>query len=107
MEALGLQFRGGRTLLHWAAREGHEGVIRMLLDYHTEINAPITVLGRPLQEACMYSHISCAKLLIERGASVRDQDDMGYTTLHEIARQNRLAIADSVLNKGPDIEAYS
>lgn len=101
------KFRGGRTPLHWAARGGHEGVIRMLLDHHAEMNAPTTALRRPLQEACMHGHISCAKLPIEKGASVRDQDDIGYTALHEIARQNRLAIAESVLNKGPDIEAYS
>ena len=62
------------TPLYLAAREGHAGVINVLLEYNASLTAP-TIYGHvPLHTASAYGHAAIVKLLIDAGADVNVVD---------------------------------
>jgi ankyrin repeat protein len=80
----------GYSALHWACREGHEHVVKALLDGKYEgrgatVNLLAIHRGIALNAASYYGHESVVRLLLARGAKQELQNDIydiGYTALH-------------------------
>lgn len=58
----------GSTPLSWAARQGHEVVVRLLLDNGTDISIANRSDWTALQLAALNSHDGVKQLLVIRGA---------------------------------------
>lgn len=73
----------GYNSLHYAARNGHLEICKLLLQRGIEVDAA-TRAGRAtaLQRAASQSRTEIVKLLLERGANPNAQDADGYTALH-------------------------
>lgn len=73
------------ALQHYAARNGHCGVCRLLLEAGASVDAQ-TRSGEvtPLHRASYSGHINIVSLLIQHGASVCHSDTDGKTPLHKV-----------------------
>lgn len=80
----------GYTALHYAARNGHYEVCKVLLENGADVNA-LTRSGHAtaLHRAATQDHSEIVKLLLNKGADPNIGDADGYTALH------RAVMADS------------
>ncbi|GAQ78214.1 hypothetical protein KFL_000090600 [Klebsormidium nitens] len=72
--------QGGYTPLHYAARNGHQDICRLLLERGAVVDAR-TPAGRatPLHRAAYGGHVDIVKLLLRHGADPRAKDADGQT----------------------------
>jgi len=69
------------TLL-WAAKDGHEAVVRLLLDRGAVIESRDTSYGQsPLSWAAEKGHEAVVRLLLDRGADTESRSKTGKTPL--------------------------
>lgn len=71
----------GETLLHHAARAGHERVMRAVLRAGTDAGAADDFGQTPLHAAAGAGHAGAVALLLEAGASAAARDQDGRTPL--------------------------
>jgi ankyrin repeat protein len=58
-----------RTPLSWAAKRGHKGIVKLLLEKGADVNAATVSFGQtPLYWASENGHVDVVKLLLEKGA---------------------------------------
>ena len=69
------------TPLHLAAREGHAGVVNVLLKHNASLTALSTYNRTPLHTASLCSHAAIVKLLIDAGAEVNVVDANNDTAM--------------------------
>jgi ankyrin repeat protein len=72
----------GLAPLHFAAREGHEGLISFLIERKANVNIKNSSGATPLHEAARSGKVSVIKLIIKNGAEVNAQDASGNSVLH-------------------------
>jgi ankyrin repeat protein len=72
----------GRTPLHFAAREGHLGLLSFFIDKNAQINMKDASGATALHEAARTGNIDAMELLLSRGADPNAQDAKGNTALH-------------------------
>src|SRR5699024_279691 len=70
----------GRTALAFAARYGHTGIVRLLLDNGANVNAT-NVNQTALSYAAEYGHDAIVKLLLDKGADIDATEAFGWTAL--------------------------
>jgi hypothetical protein len=63
----------GRFAVVWASMNGHEKVVRILLDHGADVNAQDSYYGNALQAACSEGHDNIVQSLLVRGAIVNTQ----------------------------------
>ena len=70
------QDEDGMLLIHWAADRGDACMIRMLLDFGSNLNATDELGQTPLHYSSACGHQDCIQLLIQAGAdrSIKDKD---------------------------------
>jgi len=71
--------RFGRSLLWYAATNGHTEAVRLLLDRGARSSARDMVGWMPLHAACYHGHVDVARLLLERRAEVDARTHAGQT----------------------------
>ena len=76
-----------RAPLHRAAKYGHIGVVRLLIDNKADINAKDKYGCTPLHCAAYYGHEAIVTLLIANGAQVNARSKAGTTPLG-VAKEN-------------------
>jgi ankyrin repeat protein len=72
----------GRTPLHFAARDGHLGLLDFFLDRKAQINIKDASGAAALHEAARAGNIAAMELLLSRGADPDTQDAKGNSALH-------------------------
>nr|XP_033338849.1 ankyrin repeat domain-containing protein 39 [Megalopta genalis]XP_033338850.1 ankyrin repeat domain-containing protein 39 [Megalopta genalis] len=84
----------GYTALHYAARNGHYEVCKMLLENGAAVNAQ-TPCGHAaaLHRAAMQGHIDIVKLLLKFGANANLKDIDGYTALHKALAAGSVSVS--------------
>ena len=106
---LDVRGRYGMNSLHAAARSGNFEVVRILIEYNP---ADIDSRGRdgwtPLIWASRGDHFkdgSVLRLLLEHGADINAQDEMGRTVLHWGTISEKLEVVRLLLEHGADVGA--
>ncbi|MCX5674731.1 MAG: ankyrin repeat domain-containing protein [Planctomycetota bacterium] len=69
---------GGMTALLWAARNGREDIVRLLLDKGAKINQGAFAFKTPLAYAKEAGHAAVADLLSARGATMQDYESKAF-----------------------------
>jgi len=72
----------GLAPLHFAAREGHEGLISFLIERKAGVNIKNSSGATPLHEAARSGKVSVINLIIKNGAEINTQDANGNSVLH-------------------------
>ena len=99
------QDNDGRTPLHMAASDGHEGVAELLLSNKANVDARDQNGRTPLHEAAASGHQLVAKLLLEHKAVVDATDHNRRTPLHSAASYGRTSVAELLLASKADVNA--
>ncbi|KKZ63967.1 hypothetical protein EMCG_01721 [[Emmonsia] crescens] len=102
----------GETALHVAARFGHDGCAKALLDgsYDQRANTELaenTYSWTPLFIACVDGSLGVVELLIDAGADLERADSSGWTAKEHAALRGHMAIARRLAEATPPIEASS
>ncbi|KAF2174539.1 ankyrin, partial [Zopfia rhizophila CBS 207.26] len=69
----------GRTPLLRAAKNGHEAVVRLLVELGADVNARSNDGWMALRWAAENGHEAVVRLLLERGAGVNVKSNNGWT----------------------------
>ncbi|XTI82236.1 ankyrin repeat-containing domain protein, partial [Cenococcum geophilum] len=70
----------GRVPLHWAAIEGHEAMVKLLLDHNANIDTKDEDEWAALHWAAIREHSAVVQLLLENRADVEAADGSEYGT---------------------------
>ena len=94
------------TNLHWAAANGYEDVLRLLLENGADVNTRDADGRNALYYALFTedSKRSIAQLLLEAGADIEQLDTDGYRLLHHAAVMSDLENMSLLLDLGASIE---
>jgi ankyrin repeat protein len=93
------------TPLSLAAAQGHEAIVKLLLENGAEIEAKDKYGQTALSQACRGGHEAVIKLLLKNEADIEAKDKYGQTPLSQTAEEGHEAIVKLLLEKGVDIEA--
>ena len=74
----------GETALHQASKNGHMGIVELLLSSNADPTMKTKVGKTPMHYASTQGHINIMKLLYDTGADLKAQDMHLLTPLHEV-----------------------
>lgn len=74
----------GSTLLHHAARAGQLDVMELLITRGADLNAKSHTGWTPLRDAIVGHQAAALRLLLQRGADPRIEDDGGLSAIHHV-----------------------
>ncbi|KAE9619647.1 hypothetical protein Lal_00038167 [Lupinus albus] len=88
-----------------AAQHGDVVSLRRALDNLTgSIDEPVEDGDTALHLTCLYGHLECVQLLLERGANLEAKDDDGAIPLHDACAGGFTQIVQLLFNKANDTE---
>lgn len=83
----------GTTALHWAARNNHYDMLRVMIEKGVDVNitedSPANPGNTPLHTACIYGSVEAARILEESGADDSIQNVDGETPAHLAVMKKR------------------
>ena len=91
--------------LHVASREGHIGVVHVLLQHNVDVNAKCTSFKTwtPLHFASDRGYAKVAQLLLEHGANINAQSTLKTTPLIAASFHGHLEVVRLLLSNGADV----
>ncbi|KAJ5148178.1 hypothetical protein N7526_001530 [Penicillium atrosanguineum] len=97
----------GESALTWAARNGHERVVELLLGKGANFDGLTNkILGQKLLSwAVKNGYETIVRLLLEKGADFESTDNKSYTPLSWAAKRGHEAIVRLLLEKGANFES--
>ena len=97
--------RNNYTGIHWAARNGHLAIVRLLLEAGADKDAGKQNGITALQLASLYGHLGVVRLLLEAGADKDAAIQVGATAIHAAAENGHLNIVRLLLDARADKDA--
>ncbi|CAH2790751.1 MAG: FOG: Ankyrin repeat [uncultured Caballeronia sp.] len=86
----------GWTPLHYAATNGHDDVVRALLDHSAYIDAGSPNGTTPLMMAARGGHLSTVKLLLDEGADLQVKNQIGLTAVDFATQYHEKDVAEGL-----------
>ncbi|KAI9868593.1 MAG: Ankyrin repeat and death domain-containing protein 1A [Trichoglossum hirsutum] len=100
--------KDGRTPLSWAAGEGHEAAVKLLLGSGTaDVNSRSNSDRTPLSWAALNGHAAIVQLLLEQEAEVDTHDIEKRTPLSFSAGSGHQEVAELLLKSGTNVDSRS
>jgi ankyrin repeat protein len=96
---------GETSVLHVAARQGHDDFVRLLLASGAEVDARDRLVATPLHLAAQYGHDEVVGLLLAAHANVDSRKNGGLTPLHLAANYGRFPVVKRLLAARADTNA--
>jgi ankyrin repeat protein len=99
----------GNGALHRAARRGHPGIIRLLLQHGIQVNNGTLKLDRfrtrhtMLCDAARHGNLECVQILLQNGVGLDARCGVGHTALLEAAEWYRDEVVQYLLSQGADV----
>ncbi|GLT25743.1 hypothetical protein SLA2020_008530 [Shorea laevis] len=88
-----------------ATQIGDADALRVAIDnLNGSINEPVEDGDTALHLACLYGHLPCVQLLLERGANLEAKDEDGAVPLHDACAGGFTEIVQLLLNSANDTE---
>ncbi|XLR55363.1 hypothetical protein S83_006035 [Arachis hypogaea] len=88
-----------------AAQLGDLSALRIALDnLQGSIDEPVEDGDTALHLTCLYGHLECAQLLLDRGANLEANDEDGALPLHDACAGGYTQIVQLLLNRAGDAE---
>ncbi|XP_066278481.1 ankyrin repeat domain-containing protein 17-like [Branchiostoma lanceolatum] len=97
--------RKGESPLHWAARDGHFGIVSALLRGGVDVNTRDSMQRTPLHEAAVNNHIATIQDLLVAGADVNARDIAQSTPLHDASTKGHHETVQALLVALADVNA--
>ena len=97
--------KDGRTPLHYAARQGCDEVVNLLITRGANVNAKNKIGNTPLHLATQLGQGKAARLLIQEGAKVNARDQESRTPLHLAAQLGQGKAARLLIQEGAKVNA--
>ncbi len=91
-----MQDEQGNTPLHYAARNGNDGIIGLLLDRNAQVNSKNNQKNAPLHLAAQAGTIAVVKRLMKAGACVTAPNSQAYTAWGVALRHNHNKLANFI-----------
>ena len=89
----------GWAPLHYAATNGHNDVVKYLVDHAAYLDAESPNGTTPLMMAARGGHIETVKLLLDEGADMRLKNQQGMTVIDFADQYNQKEIADGLRSR--------
>ncbi|KAL2809368.1 hypothetical protein BJX63DRAFT_435237 [Aspergillus granulosus] len=98
-------FKGykNRTPLSWAAQNGRDGIVQLLIQNGSNVNGVDEGGQTPLLQASANGHGAVVRVLIEKGAEINATDKDGRTPLLWALEKNHLAVAGLLIERGAEV----
>lgn len=94
----------GKTALHLSAENGHESVVRCLLEYGSDIDARDSSGATALHYAAEMGNVDVIEALLERGGDGDAKDQQGQTPLHMAAKNGHEAAVRILVQFGVRVD---
>jgi ankyrin repeat protein len=94
--------RYGQTPLFYATQNGHEAVVKLLLEKGVDVTRVAINGWTLLHNASKSGHADVVKLLLEKGADVTAATKNGWTPLHNASKSGHADVVKLLLEKGAD-----
>jgi ankyrin repeat protein len=95
----------GLTPLSWAAWNGHEAVVKLLLEKGAQLESKDENGRTPLSWAAGNGHVTVVKLLVENGAQLESKDENGRTPLSYAAGNGNVTVVKLLVENGAQLES--
>ena len=104
--------RFGRSPLSWAAMQGNEETVELLLSLKAQVDQPNQIGSSPLMQAAHFGKLGSVRRLLDAGADPSRKNKFGMTALHYLMQSKTEAhcfaeMAESLLDAGSDINAVN
>lgn len=90
----------GLTALVPAANQGHEEIVKFLIEQGADLHAKDKDGVNPLMEASVMGHTAVVKMLLDAGASASEVSDTGVSALWLAAGEGRLEVVKLLFEVG-------
>ncbi|QBC32019.1 ankyrin repeat domain-containing protein [Pandoraea sp. XY-2] len=94
----------GWAPLHYAATNGHDDIVQILLDASAYVDAESPNGTTPLMMAARGGHITTCKVLLDGGADVRLKNQIGMTAIDFAKQTHQKEIADGLQKRLAQVE---
>lgn len=98
----------GQPTLHLAVIHGTPDLMKIILSYGSEVDAPDDIGSTPLMLVACWHRSDCitkAQQLIESGANVNATNDMGIAPLMSASRYGRLEMVQLLIERGAGVQS--
>ena len=93
------------SALHWAALNGHDDIVALLVEHGAEFGAQSVMLGTPLHAAASRNQDAVVAALLDAGADPDVRDRNQFTPLMLVAFHGRADAAFALIAAGADVDA--
>ncbi|KAJ7266772.1 ankyrin repeat domain-containing protein [Mycena rebaudengoi] len=88
-----------------AEQSGSLGMVKLLLNRGTDVNAQGDIFGNALHAASLHEHEPVVRLLLDRGADVNAAGGLHGNALHAASLHGNEAVVQLLLDRGADVNA--
>ncbi|XP_076583108.1 ankyrin repeat domain-containing protein 29 isoform X3 [Chaetodon auriga] len=96
-------FQTGSTALFFASQQGHNDIVKLLLEFGASTEFQTKDGGTAVTVASQHGHCKVVETLLKNGANVHDQLNDGATSLFLAAQEGHVTVIRQLLSSGAKV----